>query len=190
MPLNRLARYIPFGRLAHRTDIRMVSTIVGEFGRVYVQGEVLQRHREDHNLNIFKAEYVSNSTNSSHSLSLPLNCLCRSENTSFVVKRVSRPFYDLSLRLADEFTGSRRLRMHIDCNQKEGILIYPYYKSTLLALIQNDEDFPLLQRYKILRHVAEAIAELHNKSWIHIGKLFHNLKHYDLMRLINLYQQI
>jgi hypothetical protein len=38
----------------------MASTIVGKSGRVYVQGEVLQRHREDHKLSVFKAEYVSN----------------------------------------------------------------------------------------------------------------------------------
>ncbi|RWA10222.1 hypothetical protein EKO27_g4879 [Xylaria grammica] len=147
MPLNRLARDIPFGRLAHRTGLRMVSTIVGQSGRVYFQGEVLQRHRDDHNLSIFKAE---------------------SENKSFVVKHVPRPFYNLSLRLGAEFAGSRWLRMHIDCNQEEAVLIYPYYKSTLLSLIQNNSDFPSLQRHKILRHVAEAIEELHNKSWIHI----------------------
>jgi hypothetical protein len=49
---------------------------------------------------------------------------CRSGTESFVLKRVvSRPFYDLSIRLAAEFTGSRRLRMHVDCNQDEGVLI-------------------------------------------------------------------
>lgn len=37
----------------------MASTIVGKSGRVYVQGEVLQQHREDHKLSVFKAEYVS-----------------------------------------------------------------------------------------------------------------------------------
>ncbi|KAF2865181.1 kinase-like domain-containing protein [Massariosphaeria phaeospora] len=79
----------------------MASSIVGESGHLYVQGEVLQRHREDPKLIIFKAE---------------------SENEPFVFKRVPRPFYDLSLRLAAEFAGSRRLRMHIDCNQEEGIL--------------------------------------------------------------------
>lgn len=36
----------------------MASTIVGKSGRVYVQGEVLQQHREDHKLSVFKAEYV------------------------------------------------------------------------------------------------------------------------------------
>jgi hypothetical protein len=59
MALNRLAYYSPFSRLAYRTSIRMASTIVGKSGRVYVQGEVLQRHREEHKLSIFKAMYVS-----------------------------------------------------------------------------------------------------------------------------------
>ncbi|KAI0903954.1 kinase-like domain-containing protein [Ustulina deusta] len=118
----------------------MASTIVGDSGRVYVKSDVLQRNREDNNLSIFKAEYVLNSV---------------SENQSFAVKRVSRPFYNMSVRLATEFAGSR-------------VLIYPYYTTTLLSLIQNKPDFSPTQRYKILRYVAEAIAELHNKNWIHI----------------------
>ncbi|KAI0439081.1 kinase-like protein [Xylaria telfairii] len=146
MALNRLVWNVPFSHLAHHRGIRRASTIVGESGRVYVQGEVLQRHREDHNLSIYKAE---------------------SENKSFVVKRMHRTLYDLSLDLAEEFRGSRWLRMHIDCNHEGGILIYPHYKSALLSLIQNNPDFSLLQRCKMLRNVAEAIEELHSKSWIH-----------------------
>lgn len=76
--------------------------------------------------------------------------------------------------------------MHIDCNHEEAILIYPYFKSTLLSLIRNNSDFPWLQRHKILQHVAEAIEELHSRSWIHIGKL----EYYCSERLINLCQQI
>ncbi|KAK1569807.1 kinase-like domain-containing protein [Colletotrichum navitas] len=124
----------------------MVSTVVGESGRVYVKGEVLQRHHKDHNLSIFKAD---------------------SENESFVVKQVPRTFYNLSLRLVAEFAGSRRLRMHTDCNQKEGVLVYPYYRSTLLSLIQDSPDFPTLERKKILQGTGEAIRELHSKGWIH-----------------------
>ncbi|KAJ2907246.1 kinase-like domain-containing protein [Zalerion maritima] len=85
----------------------MASTIVGKSGRVYIQGEVLQRPREDHKLSMFKAE---------------------SGNGSFVFKRVPRPFYHLSLRLAAEFAGSCRLRMPVDCNQGEGVLVYPYFQ--------------------------------------------------------------
>ncbi|KAI2603666.1 kinase-like domain-containing protein [Hypoxylon sp. NC1633] len=146
MSLNRIACHTPLSRIAYRTSIRMASTIVGKSGRVYVQREMLQLHREDRKLSVFKAE---------------------SGSESFVFKRVPRPIYDLSLRLAAEFAGSHRLRMHIDCNQEEGILVYPYFRSTLLALIQEDPDFPLAERKKILRHVGEAIQELHSKDWIH-----------------------
>jgi hypothetical protein len=37
----------------------MASTIVGRSGLAYVQDEVLQRHRGEHKLCVFKAEYVS-----------------------------------------------------------------------------------------------------------------------------------
>lgn len=61
--------------------------------------------------------------------------------------------------------------MHIDCDQEDSILVYPYFRSTLLALIQEDPDFPLAERKKILRRIGEAIQELHGKNWIHIGTL-------------------
>ena len=96
----------------------------------------------------------------------------RSGNESFVLKRVPRPFYDQSVHLAAEFEGSRRLRMHVDCNQEEGILVYPYFRCTLLALIQDDPEFPVPERKKILRRTGEAIQELHAKDWIHIGTPF------------------
>lgn len=59
MRLNRLAYHTLFGRQAYRTSLRASSTIVGKSGRVYVQGEVLQRHHEYHKLSVVKAEYVS-----------------------------------------------------------------------------------------------------------------------------------
>lgn len=124
----------------------MASTIVGKSGRVYVRSEVLQ-HRKDPKLSIFKAE---------------------SQDQSFVVKRVSRPFLNLSLRLAAEFSASRRLRMHVDCNEEELILVYPYYKTTLLDLIREDPNISDKARKTILRHTGEAIQELHSKDWIHI----------------------
>jgi hypothetical protein len=84
---------------------------------------------------------------------------------------MSRSFYDLSLRLAAEFAGSCRLRMHIDCNEEEGVLVYPYFRSTLLALQQEDPDMLVTERMKILQYTGEAIQELHSKDWIHIGTL-------------------
>ncbi|KAH9220257.1 kinase-like domain-containing protein [Leptodontidium sp. 2 PMI_412] len=66
------------------------------------------------------------------------------------------------------FAGSRRLRMHIDCNEIEDILVYPYFRDTLLGIIQNDPDFPTTERKKILQRVGEAIQELHARDWVHI----------------------
>jgi hypothetical protein len=77
---------------------------------------------------------------------------------------VPRPFYDLSERLARDFESPHRLRVHTDCNQEESVLVYTYFKSTLLSLIQDDLDCPAEGR-----QVGEAIKELHNKDWIHIG---------------------
>jgi len=72
----------------------------------------------------------------------------RSDTEPFVFKHVSKPFYDLSLNLVAEFAGSRRLRMHTDYNAKEGVLVYPYFRDTLLAIIQGDPDFPVTERKK------------------------------------------
>ncbi|ORY16959.1 kinase-like domain-containing protein [Clohesyomyces aquaticus] len=132
MLLNRLAHPTIFKRVSLRSAIRMVSTLVGQSGRVYVQGELIQRHREDEKLNIYKAEY------------------------SFVYKRVPRPFFNLSQRLAAEFAGSR---IHT---------ILSYFDGTLLRLIQEDPNLSSPERRKIMRHVGEAIQELHHKDWIHI----------------------
>ena len=94
-----------------------------------------------------------------------------SENESFVFKRVSKPFYELSQRLAAEFAGTRRLRMHTDCNQEQRILVYPYFRDTLLGLIKDDSELLFPERKKILHRVGEAIQELHRKEWIHIGTI-------------------
>ena len=60
MLLNRLAYRNNFSQLIHLTNTRLASTILGQHGRVYVQGEVLSR-RENEKLNIFKAECVLSS---------------------------------------------------------------------------------------------------------------------------------
>ncbi|KAH7333305.1 hypothetical protein BKA65DRAFT_527512 [Rhexocercosporidium sp. MPI-PUGE-AT-0058] len=78
-----------------------------------------------------------------------------SRNEFFVLKPVGRSFYALSRTLTAEFAGSRRLRIHVDCNETEDILVYPYFRDTLLAIIQNDPNFA-------------AIQGLHARDWIHI----------------------
>nr|POF04055.1 n-acetylglucosamine-6-phosphate deacetylase [Quercus suber] len=70
-------------------------------------------------------------------------------------------------QIADDFSTTKRLRVHTDANKKGSILVYPYFRDTLLALIKNAPDFPPPERLKIMRAVAEALAELHAKGWIH-----------------------
>jgi hypothetical protein len=47
--------------------------------------------------------------------------------------------------------------------------MYPFYRTTLLALIQEDPDFPPNELQKILRCVGEGLQELHSEDWMHAG---------------------
>lgn len=89
---------------------------------------------------------------------------------SFVVKRVSDSFFQLSQELQKEFPDTQRLRIHVDFNEKERVLVYDYFKHTFLALLRDHPDFPSAEIKKILRYTAEAIKELHDEDWIHIGQ--------------------
>ena len=62
--------------------------------------------------------------------------------------------------------------MHVDSNDEENLLIYPYYQNTLLRLLQEDPEVSVAARKKVLRQTAEAIQELHSKDWIHIGTVY------------------
>lgn len=88
-----------------------------------------------------------------------------------VTKRVSPSFFQLSQELRKEFPHSQNLRMHVDCNKREHVLMYHYYKHTFLALLRQYPNFPPTEIKKILRCTAEAVKELHDKDWIHIGQL-------------------
>lgn len=109
MSLNRLAYHTPRSRHVYRTSIRMASTIVGQSGRVYVQGEVLQRNRKDHKLSIFKTQYV---------------------HFSFVLKHVSSQDFDFSSRLASEFAGSE---CTLTANKTKAFLFIPISEVPYLA---------------------------------------------------------
>ncbi|KAL2175466.1 kinase-like domain-containing protein [Thermothelomyces heterothallicus CBS 202.75] len=124
----------------------MTSTILGASGSQYVQGETLHKN-ENGSPTIFKATRG---------------------NEAVVFKQESKSIFDLSRRLADEFTGSRRLRMPIDFNAQDRIVVYPYFRDTLLGLMRADPDFPPTELKKILRCVGEAIQEFHAKDWLHL----------------------
>lgn len=85
---------------------------------------------------------------------------------------MSERFFRISQQIAEDFSSTERLRVHTDANKKNSILVYPYFRDTILALIKDDPGFPPPERLKIMRAVAEAVAELHGKGWIHAGKLY------------------
>jgi hypothetical protein len=80
----------------------------------------------------------------------------------------------LSQQIAEDFSPTEKLRIHTDASTKDSILIYPYFRDTLLPLLKNDPEFPPLQRLKIMRTVAEAVAEMNAKGWVHAGMLGQN----------------
>lgn len=85
------------------------------------------------------------------------------------MKSVSQSIFELCIQHKREFPDTRRIRMHIDYSEKENTLVYEYFKEDLLALMQNNRDFPLVARKQILFEVGKALQELHAKNWIHIG---------------------
>ncbi|KAK3905329.1 kinase-like protein, partial [Staphylotrichum tortipilum] len=143
--LHHLARHVPLRQLNCWTSIRTASTVVGKSGRIYIEGDLLRRRRDDRNT--FKAE---------------------SGNESFVLKHVPTPFYRLSTFLPRVFSGARRLRLAVDSSDDDNVLVYPYFRGTLFDLIQANPDLSVANRKEILRHLAEAIQELHSKDLIHL----------------------
>jgi serine/threonine protein kinase len=86
------------------------------------------------------------------------------ENRWCVVKRVSPSIFEQSLEHKREFPDTRRLRMHIDYNLDEHILVYEYFRDDLLSLVRNNQDFPLEARKRILQETGKALEELHAKD--------------------------
>ncbi|KAM5502104.1 hypothetical protein McanMca71_004931 [Microsporum canis] len=93
----------------------MSSTLVGRSGREYVRDKILKHNPKRPDLNVY---------------------LARSENQNFVLKRVSNSIFDLSLDLKQEFPETRRLRVHIDENEEEKVLVYEYFSDNLLSFIK------------------------------------------------------
>ncbi|KAF2220302.1 kinase-like domain-containing protein [Elsinoe ampelina] len=125
-----------------------MSTLTGRSGRVYTEKQGIHKRTSDGNYTITKAT---------------------SENDTYVLKQVPWQVYERSQRIATDLAESRRLRLHVDCNDEHKILVHPYMRENLLTLVtrsvQPELDFH--SRRKILREVGEAIRELHHSGWVH-----------------------
>ncbi|KAI0133215.1 kinase-like protein [Hypoxylon sp. NC0597] len=120
-----------FTRYTHFTNRRMVSTLVGHSGRKYINSHISPTPIE---LNVCRAERGSQ---------------------SFVLKRIHESIFNQSLDLKRMFAQSHRLRMPVDYNESEHVLVFDYFRSTLLSLLRERPDLP-------------ALKELHEENGIHI----------------------
>ncbi len=143
--------------------------MVGASSRHYIQGETLHKNATG-KPTVFKASYIPCALNAVPSQHRHVTDRApRRGNEPVVFKQESQSVFDLSRRLADEFAGSRRLRLPIDFSPADRIVVYPYFRDTLLGLVRADPEFPRAELKKVLRHVGEAIREFHAKGWLHLG---------------------
>jgi serine/threonine protein kinase len=91
------------------------------------------------------------------------------DNKPFVLKPVSQSIFDLLQEFKDEFGRNPRLRIHIDANEKENVLVYEYFKSDLLSLVENYPALPIKARKSILKEVGLGLKDIHERHWIHLG---------------------
>jgi serine/threonine protein kinase len=91
------------------------------------------------------------------------------DKTPYVIKPVSESILEHLQEFRAQFESHSRLRIHIDKIKGESILVYEYFKTDLLALVENYPPLPLTARKKILKEIGNALAEMHGKNWIHLG---------------------
>jgi serine/threonine protein kinase len=87
----------------------------------------------------------------------------------FVLKPVSESIFELLQEFKDDFGNNPRLRIHVDDNKKENVLVYEYFKSDLFSLVENYTVLPIAARKTILREVGLGLNDIHVKHWIHLG---------------------
>jgi len=92
------------------------------------------------------------------------------------VKPVSDSILEHLKDFQAEFESHPGLRTHVDKIKKESILVYEYFKTDLLALVENYPALPLTARKQILKKVGTTLADMHEKDWIHLGTILWSLE--------------
>jgi len=89
---------------------------------------------------------------------------------NYVLKRVFSDQFEQARRIRNELSDSRFIRLHVDENEAESTLIFPYFTEDLLSLLRHTA-LPIDKTKRILRDILRGIEELHDKDWVHTGKL-------------------
>lgn len=87
----------------------------------------------------------------------------RCNGKPFVMKPVSPSIFDLLQEFKDDFKNNPHLRIHVDENKKENVLVYEYFKSDLLSLVENYPALPTEARKTILKEVGLGLNDIHTK---------------------------
>jgi hypothetical protein len=126
---NDLALLAPLSTFSTVVQVReMISTMTGDSGRIYTHGALLRRYPQESKYDIFKVEFVSFLQEE-----MFLRPVIYCAGQSCVLKHVPKSFFELSKRIVNESPSSDGLRMHVDCNSEDSVLVYPYFQSTLLV---------------------------------------------------------
>ncbi|KAL8978580.1 MAG: hypothetical protein Q9205_005863 [Flavoplaca limonia] len=93
-----------------------------------------------------------------------------SHEIPYVIKPVTRPYFEQAFELKTELSFSPFIRLPID-GIENGIdghmgLVFPYYTENFLQLAQ-DRGFSRTQIKRILFDVLKGIAACHSKDWVH-----------------------
>jgi hypothetical protein len=94
-----------------------------------------------------------------------------SDNKPFVVKPVSDSIFGHLEEFKTEFSGNSRLRNHVDQIDRDKIIIYEFFKTDLRLLIENYPPLPIATKKAMLKEIAIVLNDMHEKEWIHLGKL-------------------
>ncbi len=87
---------------------------------------------------------------------------------SFVLKDVPQSDFEYLLDLYRGLRSSPYLRLLHDTVPEESMLVYKYFTSNLLNLVQ--KDLPIAQTKRNLKHTLHGLAALHEQNIVHTGK--------------------
>jgi hypothetical protein len=97
---------------------------------------------------------------------------CRCGDESFVLKRVSKATFHKSRQHLSLFSGSTRLRLHVDGNEEELTLVYKWYKGNFFSFMKEYNLSPPIEASnKVLLETGKGINEMHVNGWMHMGKM-------------------
>lgn len=105
------------------------------------------------------------------------------EEQFFVLKPLDDQILEINKELKADFHNFDGIRTHIDIILQGQRVVFTWYKENLLVLVNQymrkyGRPLPLEAGKKILRHIAVALKQLHDKGWTHMGRISRILLEY------------